>query len=296
MSATRHDEAPRPARLPERAVWVDGRLCRGAEATVSLFDRGARDGAGLFETMRIYAGRPFLWDRHLERLVLAAAEIGFPVPPSPGVLRAAVDELLAAENLSDAVVRLTVTRGVAGSRPTRAGCWIEAEPVAGRLWRGTRSGRARLMISKRPFEPGSLGRYKSTSRLAYHMAFEEARAAGADEALLVDPAGRVLEGSASNLFVVKDGLVLTPALRLGILPGVTRARVLELCRAEGVAASEASLDREALLAADELFLTNSVQEVVPVGHLGEHAVPERAVGQRLLEAYRSAVAAGADSG
>lgn len=296
MSVAKRTAAARPARLPERAVWIDGRLCRGPEATLSLFDRGARDGAGLFETMRTYAGRPFLWDRHLERMVLAAAEIGFPVPPSPGVLRAAVDELLAAENLSDAAVRITVTRGIPGSRPTRAGCWIEAEPVAGRLWRGTRSGNARLMISKRPFEPGAFGRYKTTSRLAYHMAFEEARAAGADEALLVDPAGRVLEGSASNLFAVKDGRVLTPPLRLGILPGVTRMKMLELCRAEGIEASEELLDRDALLSADELFLTNSVQEVVPVGHLGEHVVPERAVGARLLEAYGAAVAAVADSG
>jgi branched-chain amino acid aminotransferase len=296
VSGARRTEAARPPRLPERTLWVDGRLCRGADAAISLFDRGARDGAGLFETMRAYAGRPFLWDRHLERMVLAAAEIGFPVPPSPVVLRAALDELLAAENLSDAVVRVTVTRGVPGSRPTRAGCWIEAEPVAGRLWRGTRSGRARVVISKRPFEPGPFGRYKTTSRLAYHMAFEEARAAGADEALLVDATGRVLEGSASNLFAVKDGLVLTPALRLGILPGVTRARVLELCRELGIAASEASLDRAALLAADELFLTNSVQEVVPVGHLGEHAVPDGAVGTRLREAYRAAVATAIGSG
>ena len=70
------------AGVPERTVWIDGRLCRGAEATLSVFDRGARDGEGLFETLRVYAGQPFAWDRHMERLVLSAAVLGFPVPAS----------------------------------------------------------------------------------------------------------------------------------------------------------------------------------------------------------------------
>ncbi|HUK64712.1 MAG TPA: aminotransferase class IV, partial [Dongiaceae bacterium] len=76
----------RPATLPDRPMWVNGRLCRGDEAAVSLFDRGARDGEGLFETLRVYGGRAFQWERHLERLVLSAAELGFPVPPSPATL------------------------------------------------------------------------------------------------------------------------------------------------------------------------------------------------------------------
>jgi branched-chain amino acid aminotransferase len=278
--------------VPERTLWVDGRLCRGREAVISLFDRGARDGEGLFETLRVYGGRPFLWERHLERMVLAAAEIGFPVPPSPERMRAATDELLAAEGLSDAVVRITVTRGIPASRPTLASCWIEAGPVAGRLWRGTRGDGARVIVSRTPFEPGPLGRYKTTSRLAYHMAREEARAEGADEALLVSGAGDVLEGSASNVFIVSKGVVLTPPLALGILPGVTRAFLFGLCEKLGMAAREERLDRAALAAADEAFLTNSVQEIVPVVTLGARTMPRRTIGRRLLEAYRAAVAEG----
>src|SRR5262245_46910199 len=107
---------PRGTRLPDRAVWLNGRIVRGEGAVVSVFDRGVRDGGGLFETLRVYAGKPFAWDRHMERLVLSAAELGFPVPPSPRQLRGALDEVLEANALADAVVRITVTRGVAGGR------------------------------------------------------------------------------------------------------------------------------------------------------------------------------------
>src|SRR5690349_14629789 len=112
---------PPGARPPDRALWINGRIVRGDEAALSVFDRGARDGGGLFTTLRVYEGRPFAFDRHMERLVLSAAELGFPVPPSPSHVRAAIDELLVAQGLADAVVRVTVTRGIAGGRPTRAG-------------------------------------------------------------------------------------------------------------------------------------------------------------------------------
>lgn len=284
----------RAARLPDRPVWVDGRIVRGEAAALSVFDRGARDGGGLFETLRVYAGRPFAWQRHMERLVLGAAELGFPVPPSPATLRGAVDALLAEQGLADAVVRLTVTRGVAGGRPTRAGAWVEAEPVGGRLWAGTRKGAGSAIVSRRVFEPGWLGRHKTTSRLAWDLAREEARAADADEVLLVSHGGRVLEGAASNVFVVRDDEVLTPPLTLPVLPGVTRAIVLELCGELRLRHRELAITPEHLRWAEEVFLTNSVQEVLPLARLDGREVPGRATGERLLAAYRERVAAGRD--
>jgi branched-subunit amino acid aminotransferase/4-amino-4-deoxychorismate lyase len=278
------------APFPERAVWIDGRLTRGEAARVSLFDRGARDGEGLFETLRVYGGRLFMWERHLERMVLSAAELGFPVPPSPIVLAHALAQVLEAERLDDAVARVTVTRGIPGGRPTRAGCWVEAEPLMGRLWRGTRSGEARAVLSKQPFEPGSVGRHKTTSRLAYHLAREEARARDADEALLVSCAGEVLEGSVSNVFVVARGAVATPPRASGILPGITRAFVLERCAALGIPALERVIGRDELFSADEVFLTNAVQEVVPLAAIDGRAIPYREVGVRLRDDYRGAVA------
>jgi branched-chain amino acid aminotransferase len=283
--------APLPpgARVPRRAAWINGRLTRGEEAALSLFDRGARDGEGLFETLRVYDAVPFAWERHLERLVLSAALLGFPVPASPATLRAALDEVLEAEGLRDAVARLTVTRGIPGGRPTRAGAWVEAQPLGARLWRGTRAGAVDLVTSQVPFEPGALGAHKTTSRLAYTLAREQARAANADEALLVSAAGEALEGASSNLFAVVDGAVLTPPLARGILPGITRAMVLALCAEAGLAAREATLARADLDAAAEVFVTNSVQEVARVGTLDGRALPDAGFARRLAGAYRARV-------
>ena len=292
---------PPGARVPDRTVWLNGQLVRGHAAALSVFDRGARDGAAIFETVRVYGGRPFAWERHLERMVLSAADLGFPVPPSPDALRDAVNQVLAAESLSDAVVRLTITRGIPRGRPVRAGAWVEAESVDGRLWVGARTRHpkdggpagGRAVLSLTPFTPGVLGRHKTTSRLAWDLAREEARAAGADEVLLVSPEGEVLEGAASNLFVVRSGGdVVTPPLSANVLPGVTRALVLELCASLGILAFEAAVPLEMLRWADEVFVTNSVQEVLPLSQVAGRMVPGREIGVRLLAAYRERVAAG----
>ena len=273
--------------VPAFAVWVDGRLSRPGEATVPFFDRGAHGGEGLFETFRVRRGRVFRWHRHLERLVLSAAELGFPVAPAPAALETALAEVVAANRIGgEAVARVTMTRGVPGGRPTRAGVWVEAEPLEARLWSGTRGQAARAVISRRPFVSGLLGRHKTLSRLAYQLCREEARAAGADEALLVDPDGRVLEGAASNVFLVAAGRLVTPAVTLPILPGIARAVVLEGARALGIPVEERDVDASELERAEELFLTNSVQEVVPVARLEDRDLPGRATGLRLAGYYR----------
>jgi branched-subunit amino acid aminotransferase/4-amino-4-deoxychorismate lyase len=282
----------RPTVVPERSVWIDGALHRGPDAVLSIFDRGARDGEGLFETLRVYDGQPFRWERHLERLVVSAAELGFPVPPSPSTLLGALDQVLAANGLRDAAARITVTRGIpsaARGRRTRAGAWVEAEPVEGRLWPGTRSGALRAVLSKRPFAPGPLGRHKTTSRLAYHLAREEARAARADEALLVSPGGLVLEGSVSNVFLVTGGRLRTPPLSLGILPGIVREMVLHASGRIGRAVEELPFSVEDLRRADEIFLTNSIQEIVPVGWLEGRPFQAPVLSPLLLGAYRDEV-------
>jgi len=103
-------DSPRPRRTLDRWVWIDGDIRRGEDAVLSVFDRGARDGEGLLETLRIYGGEPYQWSRHLERLVVSAAELGFPVPPSPRFLREGLAQLLVRTGLAEAAARITVTR------------------------------------------------------------------------------------------------------------------------------------------------------------------------------------------
>ncbi len=275
--------------MPDRAVWIDGVVRRGADAAISLFDRGARDGEGLFETLRVRDGRPFLWERHLERLVLGAAELGFPVPPGPTELRHGLDELLGAAGLAEAVVRITLTRGIPGGRPTRPGCWIDVEPVAARLWRAQGP---RAIVSRRPFVAGPLGAYKTTSRIAYHLAREEARAAGADEAILVSPAGDVLEGAASNVFAVVGSELVTPPLAAGILPGITRELLIRRGPVAGLEVRQRRLAVVELLDAAEVVLTNAVQGVAPLAALGERRLQVGPIGARLRALYDEAVTAG----
>ena len=283
-----------PSFVPDRSIWIDGELRRGTSATLSVFDRGARDGEGLFETIRVESRRPLHWERHLERLVLSAAELGFPVPASPAQLKEGLDQLLAEDGLSDAAARITVTRGIPRGRPVRACSWIEAEPLEGRLWRGTQSGGASVVISRMPFQPGALGRHKTTSRLAYHLARDEARVARADEALLISPEGEVLEGSVSNVFVAIGGALVTPPLSRGILPGIARAVVIELADRLGLEAREGAIAVGDLDRADEVFLTNSIQQVTPVVRVGSRAVPRVDLGQRVKQAFRERALESAD--
>ncbi len=270
-------------------MWVDGTLCRGDDARLSIFDRGARDGEGLFETLRIYGRRPFLWERHLERLVLGAAELGFPVPASPATLREALEQVLAAGGLDEAVARITITRGVPGRHPTRTGAWIDAEPLTGRLWKGTRAGAARAIVSRPPFAPGPFGRYKTTSRIAWHLAREEARVARVDEALLMTGGGELLEGSVSNLFVRLGPTLITPPLSSDVLPGITRAWVIAEAPAAGFEVREQPLTFAELADSDEAFLTNSVQEIVPLVRVDETPIRTGDAGAALLARYRDAV-------
>lgn len=280
-----------PQRLPGRAVWIDGRVLRGAEAVLSVFDRGARDGEGLIETVRVVAGRPFLWERHMERLVVSAAELGFPVPPSPAELRAGLGAVLEANGLGNAAARITVTRGVPGARPTRTIPWIDAEPLEARRWRDASGPGIRAILSRVPFAPGVLGRHKTTSRLAYHLAREEARALGADEALLATSAGELLEGAVSNVFVAHGDEIATPPLASGILPGIARAWVIAHAPEAGLRVVERSIACRELAGADEAFVTNAVQGVASLASIDGRPLPERARAAALRDRLEREVAA-----
>lgn len=242
-------------------VWLNGELVRVDEAHVSIFDRGFTLGDGLFETMRVYGGRIFRVHEHIERLERSAARIGLPLPTG---LADAASQTAAANGLAEAAVRLTVSRG-----PGPAGL----EPPE--------SVRPTVVIAARPAPapPASVRAGIAAGRLNEHaptaglkrlgfldsiVALREARAAGYDDVILLDTAGHLAEGAASNLFVMADGVLRTPPLTCGVLPGITRAAVLEIAAGLDWAASEDPLDPAILRSADEAFLTSSLREIVPL--------------------------------
>jgi branched-chain amino acid aminotransferase len=252
-------------------LWLDGLLVPVDEARVSPFDHGLLVGDGVFETLRVYDGVPFAWTRHHARLVRSAAGLGLRAPGSHE-LRAAVDEVLAANRLTDGRVRVTVTGGPSplgsergGGPPTVIVVSAPATP-----WPPTVDV---VIVPWSRNEHGAVAGLKTTSYAENVRALAHARKRGAGEAIFLNTRGELCEATGSNVFVIRDGVVLTPPADAGCLLGVTRALVLELCADHGVPAEEAALGRAALGDADEAFLTSSTREVQPIGRVDGRALP-----------------------
>ena len=251
-------------------VHLNGRLVDEAEARLPISDRGFLYGDGVFESMRAANGRIFRLEAHLERLERSAAFAEFEGLPSRATLAAELDELLRANRLTEARLRLTLTRG-AGRPGDYVGCDGAPTRVATAAeFKGIdplhHERGVALAVARRQAVPAAVldAAIKTTSRLSAVLARREAARAGAFEAALLDASGNLTEGTTSNLFLVLDGTVTTPAIDGNALPGVTRAVVLETARSQGMPWKERAVPAPLLHAADEIFLTNTSWEVLPV--------------------------------
>lgn len=252
-------------------VWLNGSFRPAEEATVSLFDRGFLMADGIFETFYATQGAVIELDRHLERLGSSAEYMRLRGFPAREVLAAAIRELLVRNGLSgaeagEASVRLTISRGVSpGGPPTVA---IFARTLTTAQVEKRRTGVVGFTL---PFTRGGAARDLTTHKTLAYLAsslgqilLAERTADPRAEGFFKDEDGSLLEGTASNLFLVEGGTLVTPALSQGILPGTSRAVVLELARSEGRAVREERVDEARLRAADEVFVTSSTIRVAPV--------------------------------
>ena len=248
-------------------------------------DEGVLRGRAVFETLRVYGGSPFRLAEHLDRMATSAARVGLPEPDRAGFATAAAAAVDASGEL-DLVLRFLWTAGREGG-PGPAGF-----ALASTLPAGLEELRARgLRVAVVEWAPGALAGAKSTSYAANMAAQAEAQRRGADDALLVDPAGTVLEAPTANVWWREGDRLLTPALELPILAGITRAVLVELAPADGYAVEEGVFRLERLAAADEVFLSSSVREVMPVTSIDGAAVADGAPGpaaQALQRALRAA--------
>ncbi|WZO99557.1 aminotransferase class IV [Isosphaeraceae bacterium EP7] len=243
-------------------IWANGRIWdEGEQPAVSLDDRVFVHGLGLFETMRTWEGRALLLSRHRARLMSSAVRLGIAVSPDALPDAEAVARLMAAEAIvGDCALRLTLTGGRSPSEPGLA--WLKTM----RLPPERRAGGLTLIFGGDVLHRGDpLAGHKTLNYWGRRMAHEQATALGADEALLGTPDGKVWEGSRTNLFLVRGGKLVTPTLDGPILPGLMRGVVLERARALGLTCEEREIGYGELDDADELFLTNAVRGIQPVG-------------------------------
>jgi 4-amino-4-deoxychorismate lyase len=249
---------------------------------VAADDEGFARGRAAFETLRVYGGRPFRLAEHLDRLAGSATRLDLPAP-DPGAFADAATAALGEAGLDDAVLRLYWTPGADGAA---AGIALVSEIPA---WIEPARERGQRLVSL-PFPrrnaawllPGT----KSVSYATHIAAEGEARRRGADDALFVDLDGTVLEGPVTNVWWREDGILLTPALDLGILAGETRAALLGLAAEAGYAVEEGTYPLDRVLAADEVFTSSSVREVMPVVELDGLAFPRGDAAARLQAALR----------
>ncbi|MEA2298964.1 MAG: branched-chain amino acid aminotransferase [Solirubrobacteraceae bacterium] len=259
------------AALPSAIAWVDGQWHEdAAAASVSVLDHGLLYGDGVFEGVRFYAGQPFLLTRHLRRLRDSARCLLLEVPMADSALEAVCQEAIVRYGEPDGYLRLIVTRGpgALGVSPhtcPRPTVILIAAPLnlypAERLERGVEVITAAVRRAAPDAVPPQI---KSLNYLTSVMAAIEARARGAQEALLLNAAGEIAECTADNVFLVHRGVARTPPVSAGGLRGITRDHVIGLLAAAGVEVEEARLVPADAWSADEAFLTGTGAEVVPI--------------------------------
>lgn len=285
-------------------VYLNGRFVPEPDAHVSVYDGAFLHGAGLFETMRAENARVFRLEAHLERLIRSAARLLVPIQREALPGAETFRELLDRNQLQAARIRLTVsagsmregTRDQGGSGHTAAAPTLTvcatAAPAAGYAQSHYESGVSVAVCGFRLSPTDPLAGHKTTSYLPRLLGLREAMQARCMEAIWFTTNHQLAEGSISNVFIVRNRVVKTPPLDTPVLPGIARGVVLEIAPRCGFSVEETPLTIDDLLDADEVFLTNSIMQVMPVVRVEKHDITGSRVGdvtRRLLDEYRELV-------
>jgi branched-chain amino acid aminotransferase len=287
----------------DEKIYLNGAIIPRPQARLSVFDHAFLYGYGLYETMRAYHGKIFLLERHIARMRKSAEIIGLAKKLAGIDLIKACKETLAANNLPDARIRLTVSNGESDAAPWAGGAEggptvvITARPYTSFPPEKYNSGFRVGIASVRRCRQSVVATLKSVNHLASVMARTEATAHGMDEALLLNDDGYIAEGGGCNIFFVEEAVLLTPPLDSGILPGVTREVIMEMAAGVGIGVKEVDIAPEALQRFDEAFVTNAMIEVMPVTAVREASGRMVTIGsgkpgkitRRLMQAYREKV-------
>jgi len=293
-----------PATVTKRPdkIWLNGKLVPPGEAAISVYDHGLLYGDGVFEGIRVYGGKIFKCATHLERLAESALSIRLKMPFTAAQLTDAMRETIKANNIVDGYIRLCVTRGVGslGLNPLTCetpGVFIIADAITLYPKEMYENGMPIITSSVVRNHPASLSpRIKSMNYLPNILAKIEAIDAGVMEAVMLNPQGYVAECTGDNLFIVRPwegkAALLTPPLHAGILEGVTMNVVIELARKVGIEVIRMDLTKHDLYVADEMFLTGTAAEVIPVNKVDGRVIGDGTPGpvtRKLNQMFRDLV-------
>lgn len=276
-------------------IYIDGEFLPKAEAKVSVFDHGLLYGDGVFEGIRSYNGRVFKLDEHLERLYDSAKSIMLQIPMPIETMKETVLETLRRNHLSEAYIRLVITRGVGdlGLDPDKCpqpSVIIIADKIALYPQKFYEEGLEIVTASVRRNYPEAINpRIKSLNYLNNILAKIEGKQSGAVEVLMLNADGYVAECSGDNIFWLKNKVLVTPPVHMGILEGVTRNSVIDLARDAGMRVEERVFTRHDLYIADECFLTGTAAEVIPVVKIDRRVIGNGQPGkvtEKLIAAFR----------
>lgn len=280
-------------------VSLNGEILPAGDAQVSVFDAGLTHGAGLFETLRAFHGRPFRLERHLDRLEASAKALHVPLPDDRESWGRDIERLLEANGLREARLRLTVTPGAtqgAAAESEEPGfhgtTLITASAAAAYPAELYARGMTVCVSSFRVSKLDPIARHKTVSYLPRLIALREAQQKRCGEALWFNTENLLAEGCISNVFLVIGGALHTPRLDTPVLPGVTRGLVAEMSQGHGIEMRETPLTIDDLLGATEIFLTNAVMGIMPVTRIERHAVGNEKPGGvtvQMMQEYRAFV-------
>lgn len=254
-------------------IYMNNRLVARAKAVVSVFDHGFLYGDGIYETMRVYKGVVFKIHEHMERLFQSASMIGLGIPKTPEGMKEAVYQTLKANKCSEAVIRITISRGAGPlgldpalcPEPTLVIMCGEFKPYPGRYHQ--KGIKIAVVRTRRNYHKALDPRIKSLNFLNNILAKREAKESGALEAIMLNYRGEITEGAVSNIFFVKDDILCTPSMGSGILGGITRSIVLDIAKEMNIHTKEGRFRPESIQTAGEVFISNTSMEVMPVSEV-----------------------------
>jgi len=278
-------------------IFFNGKTIPDTEGCISPDDRGFLYGDSIFETLRTYNKKPFKLAEHLERMRCSAEKLKILPVYTNAEISESITNLLEKNSVQDAYIRITLSRdtgnnGLGINDNLKSTILIQVKsfmPYERKLYD---EGMSLIVSRHRRSTSCPISSHKTTNLLTSILLKEEAKRKSANEAIVINTDGYVAECVVSNIFMVNNGSVITPSLDTNILPGITRETVLDICKNSGIPAREEFLKIESLIKAEEVFITNSLMEIMPVSRIGDYQIGKTVQGKitrQLMNAYKNLI-------